>query len=316
MTQVSGYRSSKRPRSSAGRRDRRRGASCGAARRRRAAGPAAGGDRLHRRRPADHLLRVHLLGRADAFFTSQLDHRDPARGADHHHRARRGDAADLRRDRPFGRVHLPAHAVHHVLPDRRLPLPRPAGDTDRAARRRGDRMVQRLPHRHARPAVVHRHPGHRVRHQRASCSPGHTPSRRTSRHSPGYRSLDRPVRVGRDHLGGHPDRHLPDPAHPDPVGAAHRRHRRQPARRREAGVSVARIKYGNLCSAACSGRSSACRSRSRSASSTRRPADTRRCSTRWPPRSSAAPRCSAARAPHRRVPRRDHARRADHRLQP
>ena len=44
--------------------------------------------------------------------------------------------------------------------------PRPAGDPDRVALGPGDRVVQRLPHRHARPAVVHRHPGHRVHHQR------------------------------------------------------------------------------------------------------------------------------------------------------
>ena len=44
------------------------------------------------------------------------------------HRHRRGAAADLRRDRPVGRLHLHVRAVHHVLPDRLLRRPGAPGD--------------------------------------------------------------------------------------------------------------------------------------------------------------------------------------------
>ena len=66
---------------------------------------------------------------------------------------------------------------------------------------------------------------------------------------------------------------------------------------REAGIRVNRIKIGNFMISGLLGALAGSSAPSRTTSSTRAPAGTRRCSTRSPRRSSAAPPCSAAPAP-------------------
>ena len=109
-----------------------------------------------------------------------------------------------------------------------------------------------------------------------------------------HRALDRLRHLVRVHLGRHPGHPGPHPADPDPVGPAHDLGRRQPARRPGSGHQGQADQVRQLHDRRASwARSSAFRSPSRPTPSTPPPAATRRCSTRSPPRSSAARPCWA-----------------------
>ena len=195
---------------------------------RRAADQAARGDGVRGRGGAVPLLRaqpriflgLRLEGQPCHAVLQPLErvgHRD--------HRTGRGAPADLRRDRPLGRLRRRVRPLPHALPDRLLRLPRPARDPLRAAVGSGSRPGERLLHGHARLALVHHHAGHELRPARAHRH--HLPRR--AGHDPGgragHRQVDRHLLVGGHRLGGRAHRGVPHRAHPDPLGPAHDRRR-------------------------------------------------------------------------------------------
>ncbi len=190
---------------------------------------------------------ISSAGRSTFFTKLDLINISQIAGADHHHRDRRGVPADLRRDRPVGGLHLHVRPVHDALPDRLLRGARhprrssspcswawwSAGSTGSSPSRSGCRRSS-------------------PRSAPASCCTGSCSSPRTRSRPPS------PAQCRASATGSAP---LPGPsssgpsswrssstgAAAHPVGAAHDRGRRQPARRaaRRASTS-ARIKYGNF----------------------------------------------------------------------